>query len=61
MMRITLSKAASMFMAGKTVDIKDATKEKFNHLELVEFRYEKITWHYLDGNIIHSNSWLKRA
>ncbi|PLR37913.1 type VI secretion system tube protein Hcp [Chimaeribacter californicus] len=42
-------------------DIKDVTKEKFNHLELVEFRYEKITWHYLDGNIIHSNSWLERA
>jgi len=41
-------------------DIKDSSKEKFNHMELVEFRYEKITWHYLDGNIIHSDSWSQR-
>lgn len=39
------------------LDIKDASKEKFNHMEVVKFRYEKITWHYLDGNIIHSDSW----
>ncbi|MCE1782338.1 type VI secretion system tube protein Hcp, partial [Enterobacter hormaechei] len=25
-------------------DIKDPTKEKHNHLERVELRYEKITW-----------------
>ncbi|WP_313112386.1 type VI secretion system tube protein TssD [Pseudescherichia sp.] len=42
------------------LDIKDASKEKFNHMEIVEFRYEKITWHYLDGNIMHSDSWAKR-
>ncbi|HDU5182392.1 TPA: type VI secretion system tube protein Hcp [Klebsiella pneumoniae subsp. pneumoniae] len=42
------------------LDIKDASKEKFNHMEVVEFRYEKITWHYLDGNIMHSDSWASR-
>jgi len=41
-------------------DIKDGTKEKFNHMEAVELRYKKITWHYLDGNIIHSDSWNNR-
>ncbi|MCU6262469.1 type VI secretion system tube protein Hcp, partial [Enterobacter intestinihominis] len=24
-------------------------------------RYEKITWTYKDGNIIHSDSWNERA
>lgn len=38
-------------------DIKDGSKEKFNHMEIVEFRYEKITWKYLDGNITHSDCW----
>lgn len=33
-------------------DTKDATKEKHNHLECVELRYEKITWKYCDGNIM---------
>ncbi|RLZ57115.1 type VI secretion system tube protein Hcp, partial [Enterobacter hormaechei] len=23
--------------------------------------YEKITWHYIDGNIIHSDTWKERA
>ncbi|GKX56757.1 hypothetical protein SOASR030_28690 [Leminorella grimontii] len=38
-------------------NIKDASKERYNHLEEVEVRYEKITWTYKDGNIIHSDSW----
>jgi len=42
-------------------DIKDATKEKHNHLEQVELRYEKITWNYKDGNIMHSDSWSERT
>ncbi|WP_428944501.1 type VI secretion system tube protein TssD [Pantoea sp. FN060301] len=36
-------------------DVKDIAKEKFNHMEVVEFRYEKITWHYLDGNIKYTD------
>ncbi|MFZ3621999.1 Hcp family type VI secretion system effector [Leclercia barmai] len=38
-------------------DIKNATFERHNHLEAFYLAYEKITWHYLDGNIIHSDSW----
>lgn len=41
-------------------DIKDPSKEKHNHLEEIELRYEKITWTYKDGNIIHSDSWNER-
>ena len=42
-------------------DIKDPTKEKHNHLELVELRYEKITWKHCDGNIMFTDSWNERA
>ena len=42
-------------------DIKDPAKEKFNHMEIVEFRYQKITWLYLDGNIQHTDAWNERA
>ena len=38
-------------------DIKNSVFEKHNHLEAFYLAYEKITWHYLDGNIIHSDSW----
>lgn len=38
-------------------DIKDPMFEKHTHLEAFYLAYEKITWHYLDGNIIHSDSW----
>ena len=31
------------------------------HIELVEMSYEKITWKYCDGNIIHSDSWNERS
>lgn len=31
-----------------------------NHLETVEFRYEKITWKHNDGNIIFSDAWNER-
>ena len=40
-------------------NIKDVAKERYNHLEQVEVRYEKITWAYKDGNIIHADSWLE--
>ena len=48
-------------VAPKMHDIKDPNKEKHNHLEEIELRYEKITWTYKDGNIIHSDSWNERA
>ncbi|MGO0629168.1 Hcp family type VI secretion system effector [Pseudomonas sp. SAR267] len=47
-------------VAPKMHDVKDPEKERHNHLELVELRYEKITWAFKDGNIIHSDSWNER-
>ena len=44
----------------KMHDIKNPAFEKHNHLEDVELRYEKITWAYKDGNIIHADSWNDR-
>jgi type VI secretion system secreted protein Hcp len=42
-------------------DVKSSYGEKRNHLEMIELMYEKITWRYVDGNIIHSDSWNERA
>jgi type VI secretion system secreted protein Hcp len=42
-------------------DTKDPTKEKHNHLECIELRYEKITWKHCDGNLMFSDSWKDRA
>lgn len=45
----------------KMFDIKNPAFEKHNHLEEVELRYEKITWTYKDGNIVHSDTWNVRS
>ncbi|MGK3142185.1 type VI secretion system tube protein TssD [Pantoea sp. C2G6] len=57
---VTLEKVKVVNLMPVMQDIKDTRKEKFNHMEIVEFRYEKITWHYLDGNIIYADSWQTR-
>ncbi|WP_288491806.1 type VI secretion system tube protein TssD [uncultured Pantoea sp.] len=41
-------------------DTKDPDFEMYGHLEHVGLRYEKIRWHYTDGNIQHSDSWKDR-
>ena len=59
----------SMMMENVTVisigpvmyDVKSQYGEKRNHLDVVELMYEKITWRYADGNIIHSDSWKERV
>ncbi|WP_058971216.1 type VI secretion system tube protein TssD [Pseudomonas syringae] len=56
----TLENVKVVKVAPKMHDVKDPTKEKHNHLEQVELRYEKVTWTYKDGNIIHSDSWNER-
>ncbi|MFJ4431052.1 Hcp family type VI secretion system effector [Pseudomonas sp. NPDC089395] len=57
----TLENVKVVKVASKMHDIKDPLKEKHNHLEEVELRYEKITWTYKDGNIIHSDAWNERS
>lgn len=42
-------------------DVKNKSRQKHTHHEYIDLGYEKITWHYLDGNIIHSDSWRVRA
>ena len=42
-------------------DVKDGLFYKHSHHEYIEMTYDKITWHYLDGNIIYSDSWKERA
>lgn len=55
-----LEKVKVVSVSPKMHDIKDASKERYGHLEQVELRYEKITWIYEDGNIIHSDAWAER-
>lgn len=39
------------------LNIKDQASMTRNHFEQVEFRYEEITWSYLDGNIKFKDAW----
>ncbi|PYZ34569.1 hypothetical protein DNK77_21270 [Enterobacter cloacae complex sp.] len=40
---------------------KDPHTQHLNHMEIIELRYEKITWKFVDGNLIHSDSWNERT
>ncbi|EQC2548761.1 type VI secretion system tube protein Hcp [Enterobacter sichuanensis] len=42
-------------------DTKDPTKEKHNHLEVVERRNDKRTWTYCDGNVQFADSGIDYA
>lgn len=55
--RVTMENVRVNEIEPLMMDIKNPTKEKYNHLEAFYLAYERITWHYLDGNIIHSDSW----
>ncbi|WP_226503040.1 Hcp family type VI secretion system effector [Pseudomonas sp. MWU16-30317] len=55
-----LDKVKLVKIASKMHDIKDPSKEKHNHLEEVELRYETITWTFVEGNITHTDSWTTR-
>lgn len=57
---ITLDNVKVVKVAPLMHDVKDPAKEKFNHLEQLELRYETITWKYLDGNVQHADAWNTR-
>ncbi|CNL05291.1 Hcp family type VI secretion system effector [Yersinia pseudotuberculosis] len=59
-MNTTLENVRVVGIVPIMYDIKSSYGERRNHLEYVELRYEKITWTYLDGNIVHSDSWNER-
>ncbi|MFA1282204.1 Hcp family type VI secretion system effector [Citrobacter telavivensis] len=55
--RVTMENVRVNEIEPLMMDIKNPRYEKHNHLEAFYLAYEKITWHYLDGNTIHSDSW----
>lgn len=58
----TLMEGVTVICIGPVMyDVKSQYGEQRNHLDVVELMYEKITWRYVDGNIIHSDSWNQRA
>ncbi|WP_027795172.1 Hcp family type VI secretion system effector [Paraburkholderia acidipaludis] len=44
-------------ISPRAPNIKEFSSQYRNHFEVVEFRYEEITWTYSDGNIIFKDSW----
>lgn len=44
-------------VAPQMHNIKDLAKLDCNHLEVIELRYQKITWRYCDGNVQYSDHW----
>lgn len=59
--RHNLTNARVVVTTPRMDDIKDKSKENYGHLERIAFRYEKITWTYLDGNITTTDEWNMRA
>lgn len=55
--RVTMDAVRINEMEPFMFDIKNPIYEKHNHLEAFYLAYKKITWHYLDGNIMHSDLW----
>lgn len=58
--RHTLNNAKVVAVEPIMDDIKDKTKESYGHVERIAFRYEKIRWEYLDGNIATEDQWTER-
>lgn len=58
--RTTLEEVKVIEIEPLMMDVKNHHWEKHNHTEYIDFSYKKITWHYLDGNVIHSDSWNER-
>lgn len=40
-------------------DVDDPRKEQYKHMERVGFRYERIRWTFLDGNVEFEDSWIE--
>ena len=55
--RVTMDNVTINEIEPFMFDIKNPTFAGHNHLEAFYLAYERITWHYLDGNIIHSDLW----
>jgi type VI secretion system secreted protein Hcp len=40
-------------------DVDNPANEQYKHMEEVAFRYEKVTWRFLDGNVEWTDSWFE--
>lgn len=40
-------------------DVDNPSNEQYKHMEEISFRYEKITWKFLDGNVEWTDSWIE--
>lgn len=58
--KTTLENAKVVQIEPVMFDIKHPQNARNTHQEYIDLTYEKITWHYLDGNIIHSDTWKER-
>ncbi|NMP29358.1 hypothetical protein GW590_21130 [Rahnella sp. SAP-1] len=54
-------KAEGLLSKREKVSMNKNNFNSVHHIEQIELRYEKITWTYKDGNIIHSDSWNERT
>ena len=59
--KTTLENAKVVQIEPVMFDIKHPQNAYNTHQEYIDLTYEKITWHYLDGNIIHSDTWKERG
>jgi len=59
--RHTLTNAKVISVKPIVKDVKNLNNEKYGHLEQIAFRYEKIQWEYLDGNIAAYDTWLEKT
>jgi len=41
-------------------NIRLSGNSQLNHMESVSMMYEKITWKYVDGNILYTDAWTER-
>ena len=58
---ITLQNARVTSVKTLVDDVKDELNARKKHRVQVALRYEKIIWHYQEGNIQTSDEWRKRA
>lgn len=54
---ITMRNVKVVSVSPKVPNIKEIATAHRNHFEIVELRYEEITWSYLDGNLRFKDAW----
>jgi type VI secretion system secreted protein Hcp len=55
--RMTLEHVRLHSIFYKMPNVKDSSFERYGHLEELQLMYQKITWHYLKGNLTFTDIW----